>query len=65
MERELRLTGFWGNIPACNKLSTEIQTIILSSDYAAILGLVQKRAEIISSVIELAEKNNDVILYAP
>lgn len=64
VERELSLTGFWESIPARNKLKAEIQTTIIQKDYAKLPGLLQKRAQIISRVMEIAEKNNDIILYA-
>jgi type I restriction enzyme, R subunit len=64
VERELRLTGFWESIPARNKLKAEIQRTLLADEFAKLPGIVQKRAQIISRVMEIAEKNNDIILYA-
>lgn len=65
VERELQLTGFWESIPARKKLKAEIQTILLSSDFIKIFtNLVRDREKIISRVMELAEKNNDRILYS-
>jgi type I restriction enzyme R subunit len=64
VERELKLTGFWGSIPARNKLKADIQRTLLQPEYAKLPGLVQNRVHIISRVMEIAEKNHDTILYA-
>jgi type I restriction enzyme R subunit len=64
VERELRLTGFWESIPARNKLKAEIQKVLLSSQFAGLPGIVPNRNHIISRIMEIAEKNNDTILYA-
>jgi type I restriction enzyme, R subunit len=64
IERELQLTGFWESIPARNKLKAEIQGAFLSQEFIKIPNLVKNREQIISRVMELAEKNNDLILYA-
>ena len=64
VESELQLTGFWESIPARNKLKAEIQSVLLSPDFIKIPNLAKNREQIISRVMELAEKNNDRILYA-
>jgi len=64
VERELKLTGFWESIPARNKLKAEIQSVLLSPEFAPIPGLVRARTHLVSRVMEIAEKNNDIILYA-
>jgi type I restriction enzyme, R subunit len=64
IERELKLTGFWESAPALNKLKADIQKILLQPEFANLPGLVRNRARIISRLIEIAEKNNDAILYA-
>jgi type I restriction enzyme R subunit len=64
VECELRLTGFWESIPARNKLKSEIQKLLLSPEFMGLPGIVKKRDQIISRCMELAEKNNDTILYA-
>ena len=64
VERELNLAGFWESIPARNKLKAEIQSVLLQPSFAALPNLVEKRAQIISRVMEIAEKNNDILLYA-
>ena len=64
VERELRLAGFWESIPARNKLRAEIQNILLAPDFAKVPDLIRNRAHIISRVMEIAEKNNDIILFA-
>ncbi len=64
VERELKLTGFWESIPARNKLKADIQATLLQPAYTKLPNLLQNRAQIISRVMEIAEKNTDVILYA-
>ena len=64
VERELKLTGFWESIPARNKLKADIQKTLLQPEFSKLPGLVQNRARVISRVMEIAEKNNDTILYA-
>lgn len=64
VERELKLTGFWESIPARNKLRAELQRILLAPEFAKLPGVVKNRAHIISRLMEIAEKNNDIILYA-
>ena len=64
VEIELRLVGFWESIPARNKLKAEIQQIFLAPKFAKVSDLVKNRAHLISRVMEIAERNNDIILYA-
>jgi len=64
VERELKLISFWESIPARNRLKAEIQQILVSPVFGALPNVVVNRAQIISRVMEIAEKNNDRILYA-
>ena len=64
VERELKLTGFWESIPARNKLKAELQKTLLAQEFAKLPDIVANRAHIISRIMEIAEKNNDTILYA-
>jgi type I restriction enzyme R subunit len=64
VERELKLTGFWESIPARNKLKAEIQRILLLDEFSTLPSIRQNRERIISRIMEIAEKNNDLILYA-
>jgi type I restriction enzyme R subunit len=64
VERELKLAGFWESIPARNKLKADIQTTLIQPAYAKLPNALKNRARIISRMMELAEKNNDIILYA-
>ena len=64
VERELRLAGFWESISARNKLKAEIQQILLAREFAKVPDLTKNRAHIISRVMEIAEMNNDIILFA-
>ncbi|MQA67267.1 MAG: hypothetical protein GEU76_15420 [Alphaproteobacteria bacterium] len=57
--------AFW----QCRKLiessSGDLKKVLLQSDFSGLPGLVKNRAQIISRVMEIAEKNNDTIFYAP
>jgi len=64
MERELKLTGFWESIPARQKLVSDLQRTILQSEFAKLPNVVKNRKQIISRLMEIAEKNHDTILYA-
>lgn len=64
IERELLLTGFWESIPARNKLKADLQKALLQSEFALWPKLVDNRLHIISRLMEIAEKNNDIIHYA-
>jgi type I restriction enzyme R subunit len=61
----LRLTGFWESIPARNKLKADIQKTLLQPEFLKLPGVIKNRAQIISRIMEIAEKNSDIILYAP
>ena len=64
VERELKLAGFWESIPARNKLKAELQDILLAPEFAKVPTIFGNRAHIISRVMEIAKKNNDIILFA-
>ena len=64
VERELKLAGFWESIPARNKMKEEIQKILLAPEFVIVPDIIKNRTHIISRVMEIAEKNNDIILYA-
>ena len=64
VERELKLTGFWESIPARNKLKAKIQKTLFQPRFISLPDIVKKRAQIVSRVMEIAEKNNDIILHA-
>ena len=64
VERELKLTGFWESISARNKLKEDIQRTLLQTEFSKLPGIRQNRVHIISRIMEIAEKNNDSILYA-
>jgi len=64
VERELKLTGFWESIPARNKLRADIQNVLIAKEFLKLPNLIKNRAQIITRIMELAEKYNDTILYA-
>jgi type I restriction enzyme R subunit len=64
MGRELKLTDFWDNIPARNRLKGELLNTVVSEEYKNLPNIVAKRNIIINRIMELAETNKDIILYA-
>ena len=64
IERELRLTGFWESIPARNKLKAEIQKTLLAPEFLSVRLIKDNRSKLISRAMEIAERNNDIILHA-
>lgn len=64
VDREIRLTGFWESLPARNKLKADVQRVLLAPEFASLPDMFERRASIISRVMEIAQKNNDIILYA-
>ncbi len=64
IERELKLTGFWESAPARNKLIADLQSTLLHPDFNRLPGIVAKRKQIISRLMEIAETNQDLIRYA-
>jgi type I restriction enzyme R subunit len=65
VERELKLAGFWESIPARNKLKADVQKTLLQPEFSKLPGLAQNRKHIISRIMEIAEKNHEMIIYAP
>ena len=64
IERELKLTGFWESIPARNKLAADLQKTLMQPDFVNMPNVVLNRKHIISRMMEIAEKNNDLIQFA-
>ena len=64
IERELRLTGFWESIPARNRLKAEIQKTLLAPEFLSVRLIKDNRSKLISRAMEIAERNNDIILHA-
>jgi len=64
IERELKLTGFWESIPARNKLVADLQKTLLQPEFVRMPHVAVKRKHIISRMMEIAEKNNDLIQFA-
>jgi type I restriction enzyme R subunit len=64
VERELKLASFWESVPARNKLKAEIQQILVSEAFKSLPKVVANRNQIISRVMEIAEKNHERILYS-
>jgi len=64
IERELKLTGFWESIPARNKLVADLQKTLLQPQFVKMPHVAANRKHIISRMMEIAEKNNDLIQFA-
>jgi type I restriction enzyme R subunit len=64
VECELKMTGFWESAPARNKLKAQLQEVLLSKDYMDLPNIMDNYSQIIARIMELADKNNDRILYA-
>lgn len=64
IETELQLTGFWQSIPAQNRLRADIQRTLLGPDFASVRFITENRAHLISRAMEIARRNNDIILFA-
>ena len=64
IECELRLTGFWQSIPAQNRLRAEIQRTLLAPDFVSVRFITENRRHLTSRAMEIAKRNNDVILFA-
>ena len=64
VDRELKLTGFWESISARNNLKAEILKTLVQPPFVELPNLMTNDEKIISRVMEIAEKNNDIILYA-
>jgi len=64
IERELKLTGFWESIPARNKLQADLQKTLLQPEFMTMPNVALKRKHIISRMMEIAERNNDLIQFA-
>ena len=63
---EIGSIGFWGNVPAQNKLKGEIVDILLSEEQGllkTIPTLFKRRNEIVTRIMELSKSNHDIILY--
>ena len=64
VERELRMIGFWESIPARQRLKAEIKKILLQAQYSQLPNVITHREQIITRIMEIAEKNGDTVLYA-
>jgi len=64
VERELKLTGFWGSIAMRNRLKADLQKTLLQPAFLKLPEILKNYKHIVSRIMEIAEKNNDTILYA-
>lgn len=62
IEREIRSAGFWHSIPAQNRLKAELQQLFLSPRFHHYPGIMEKRHQLISRLIEWARQNHDTIV---
>lgn len=65
LEREMSISWFWNKPASKNRLMWEIQDLLIGEKYLkAIPTIFSKREDIKARLMEFAQKNNDVILYA-
>jgi type I restriction enzyme, R subunit len=66
LESELQLSGFWfpQRLSAQNRVKAEIQKLLISRENVTLPNMTTKFKVLISRIMELAEKNNDIILYS-
>jgi type I restriction enzyme, R subunit len=62
LETELQLNNFWDNIPATNKLKASLQELLLSPTFCTLPKVFNKYKEVISRVLETAQRNNDTLI---
>jgi type I restriction enzyme R subunit len=62
--RELELIGFWNSSPAQNQLRSELLRILLSERFVDLPNIFADRNAITSDMMQLAYKNNAIILAA-
>lgn len=64
IEAELKMKSFWDSTPAQNRLKAEIQAILFSPEnWNKLPDLQKKQKEVISRIMEWAEKNSEKITY--
>ena len=62
LQTELRLLGFWNSIPAQNRLKSELQSILLSTDFYGLPNMIGKYKSVISRIMEVARVNHAKII---
>lgn len=63
LKTEMKLVGFWDNTMAQNKLKAYLQNeVLLSKDFYALPGMIQKYKAIISRIMEVARANHHHIV---
>lgn len=60
LAREVCAAGFWGAVPAQNKLKGELQDLFIT-EFGQAQGLFEKRRAIISRLMEWARENKSVL----
>ncbi|MCL4560188.1 MAG: HsdR family type I site-specific deoxyribonuclease [Chloroflexi bacterium] len=61
IEIEMCFKGFWGSVPAQNRLVGELQALLLSERFKKLPGMFSKYKKIISRLMEWARENQGVI----
>ncbi|MFC1542919.1 type I restriction endonuclease subunit R [Candidatus Neomarinimicrobiota bacterium] len=64
IKTEISMRDFWESSPARNRLKGEIQKVLLSPNYIDQSNVRQNYRHIGSRLMELAENNKDIILFA-
>lgn len=62
IQREIQSVGFWGSIPAQNRLKAELQQLFLSPRFHNYPNMMGKWRPLASRLMEWARKNHDTIV---
>lgn len=59
---EVKLTGFWDNIPAQNHVKGELTKVIVSPAFKTLPGIFEKRNTLITRMMEIAKANHEKLI---
>lgn len=62
LAEEVRLTGFWNNVPAQNHVKGELMKLVLAPVYKTLPALFAKRNALITRVMEIAKANHEKLI---
>ncbi|MBS9385981.1 MAG: type I restriction endonuclease subunit R [Dolichospermum sp. BR01] len=62
IKQEVQTAGFWGSIPAQNRLKEELQKLFLSAEFVSYPNIFKERKEIILRLLEWSRENHSKII---
>ena len=62
IQREIQSAGFWGSIPAQNRLKADLQQLFLSPRFHSYPNMMSKWRPLITRLMEWARENHDAIV---